>query len=511
MTAGRPTAAARPWSRFALAAGLAAGCAAVVAVPRGRAQPSPGDAADPTPPLPAHDTKLQWQSKAGKYRFDTGDRAIFKRRDPKTGLLVERVEDDLPVASEKQNADEAAAWAEVVRHADQFPAAELERHAAGDLTPDDLSQPVRRAFRFELLRFDGQLVRFRRVAPTAAVAENGPAALYEGVLVPVDESPANPLRIVFTAPPDGLPAPPPPAAGEPAGEWVATDRWVRFAGYFFKYAAIPGPGADPADTRSAGWTRAPVLVGKSVSPLPGPPAEATDLALAARYRVFRMVRDDAAMSRDPAHWEEAAAWTRTLLHARKFPQAELEAAALRDVSFADLFVAGSRAEFQFKLIHVKGRLIRVRKFDATGRLAEAGVPAWYEAWVVPDNEPRGNPLCVVLSELPEGVEPALRLSRAVTLAAYSFKRVRYESAEPDPKDPRQHLWKAAPLLIGRGLTPAAETGGGPGEWVRWFIPVIVGGVVFLAGSAVLLTRWFRAGDRRMRAEFEAARVKNPFE
>jgi hypothetical protein len=502
MSSGRPTAAAQLLTRFALAAGLAVGCAAAARAQSPAVPPAPADQPDDTPPLPPQAGDAKWRSKAAEaVRVPNPDRAIFKgRRDPKSGFVSGGIEDDRPLASEKQNADEAAAWAEVVVHAAGFAAADLEKNAATDLTTDDLTHPVRRYFRLELVRFDGTLTRLRRVAPTASVRErNGPEALYEGWLVPVDTSPANAVRVVFTALPDGFPAPPAPAAGAAAGDWLDVNRWVTFAGFFFKLATDPD-----------GSHRAPVLVGKSVTPLPGPPAEAAEVKLPTRYRVFRLVRDDAPISRDPAHWEEGAAWGRAVLHARRFDPAALEAAALKGVTFADLFQTG-REDYQFKLVALKGRLIRVKRMEPPKRLAEAGVADLYEAWVVPETEPRGNPVCVVLTELPEGVEPAPLMNRQVTVAGYFFKLFHYESAEPKKDDPTRHEWKKAPLLIGHGLSLVPEPEGGPTIWIRWFIPVIVGGIVTMALTAFLLSRWFRAGDRRARAEFENARLnQNPF-
>lgn len=508
MSSGRPVAAAQLGYRFALAAGLVVGCAAGF----GRAQspavppPAPADPIDDTPQLPGQDAKraneLKWKAKAGAFRLDT-NKAHFNRTDPRTGVTTWNIEDDRPVASDRQNADEARAWADVVVHAHGFAAADLEKAAAADLTPDDLTQPLRRHFRLELVRFDGTLTRLRRVAPTAGLVEGGgPPALYEGWLVPVDESPANPVRVVFTALPDGFPAPPAPAAGDPAGGWLEVNRWVAFAGYFFKLATDPD-----------GTHRAPVLVGKSVTPLAGPPAEATDPKLPTRFRVFRLVRDDAPISRDPVHWEEGAAWNRTLLHARKFDAARLVEEARKDtgtrVTFADLFQTG-REDYQFHLVQIRGRLIRVKRMESSKRLAEAGVPYCYEAWVVPHDEPSGNPVCVVLTELPEGVEPAPLMNRTVTVAGYFFKLFHYESAEPRKDDPTRHEWKKAPLLIGRGVVLAPEDADGPAVWASWFVPLIVGGVVGLALTAFLLSRWYRAGDRRAREEFENARVTNPF-
>jgi hypothetical protein len=495
MSFGRPGPAAQLGSRFALAAGIVLACAA-----GGVAQP-PGDQPDDAPPLPPQDAKrfaeLKWRPKGGALAVPNPDRAIFQGRyDPKTKTVTGGIEDERPLASEKQNADEAAAWVEVVSHAHGLAAADLEKHAANDLTPDDLTQPQRRYFRLQLLRFDGTLTKFRRVTPTKALAEGGMAALYEGWLVPVDESPSHPLRVVFTELPTGFPVPPAPAAGEPAGEWFNTNRWVTFAGFFFKLVA------------DADAPRAPLLVGKSVTPLPGPPAEATDVALNTRYRIFQLVRDNAPINRDPTHWEETAAWTRAVIHARKFEVAALHAAARKGVTFADLFLDG-RSDYRFKLVEMRGRLVRVKPMERNPRLAEAGAAELYEAWVIPHDDPRGNPVCVVITELPEGVVPAVQMSYNVVVAGYFFKLFHYESAEPRKDDPARYEMKKAPLLIARGVTLVPDVDG-PGVWVSWFIPIIVGGIVFLALSAVLLSRWFRVGDDRARAEYEAARVKNPF-
>ena len=53
------------------------------------------------------------------------------------------IEDDKPLASEKQNPDEYNAWTEVVLHARQFPAAELEQARRPRPHPRDLTQPTR--------------------------------------------------------------------------------------------------------------------------------------------------------------------------------------------------------------------------------------------------------------------------------------------------------------------------------------------------------------------------------
>src|SRR5205823_250798 len=115
------------------------------------------------------------------------------------------------------------------------------------------------------------------------------------------------------------------------------DRWASFAGYSFKLLSYPGPEADPKDAKAGGWLTAPLLIGRTLTPLAGPPAEATAIALNKDLRVFKLIQDDQPMVRDPELWEEGAAWNRVVLHARKFTAEQLEEAARKDLDFAHLF------------------------------------------------------------------------------------------------------------------------------------------------------------------------------
>lgn len=466
------------------------------------------ETADDAPPLPPGEPK---RSPAAKYRIPNPDRAVFHGVKDRTGNRSGGIEDGKPLASEKQNPDEAAAWAEVVRHARQFPAAELEEHAARDLTADDLRHPVRRYHRLDLVRFDGTLTRARRVRATPAVSGGGgPAELFEARLVPAGDPPADPVCVVVTDWPAGLPAPPAVPAGKPAGAWADVDRWVRFAGYSFKLHLHPGPDADPADPQQVGWRAAPLLVGRSVTPAERPPAP---VSLDKNLRVFKLIQDDAPIARTAANWEEAAAWDRVVRHARQFTQAELEAAGRRDLTFADLFTAG-RSAYRLDLVRLEGRLVRVKAVPVSDRLTAAGVTTLYEAWLIPQDQQRqGHPVCLVLSELPPGIEPTPAgelTNRWVSAAGYSFKLLWYESAEPDSKNPGKNDWKKAPLLIGRSLTVRDGDGPATGSWSSEFAPLLAGGLALVALSGLGLAWWFRRGDRAARAAVANTRPANPF-
>ncbi len=446
---------------------------------------------------------------AAKYRIPNPDRAIFTGTKDRFGIPHGGIEDDKPLASEKQNSNEYNAWTEVVLHARQFTAAELEQHAARDLTPDDLTFPIRKYFRLDLVGFEGKLTKLRRVRATRALEAVGVKEVFEGWLVPVDESPLNPVCIVFTELPGDFIKLPELEKGKDAGEPVEVDRWVRFAGYFFKLMLYPGPDADPANSLGAGWKKAPLLVGKSVTPLPGPPAAATGIRFSEEeknLRIFKLIRDDAPRAREENLWEEVAAWDRVILHAHKFSPTELEQAARNDLGFADLFTDG-RLDYKLDLVKFKGEIRLVRETESTRRIVEAGIPKLYEAWLAPNDQP--NPICVILSELPPGHDPKSLKGQYVSVAGYSFKRMHYESGERRKDSPDRYVWKAAPLLIGHSVV-LLERHDVTAGWSEWFFPGIAAGIVFLVGAALILTWWYRSGDRMAREEIAAVRHQNPF-
>lgn len=497
--------------RTALAGLVVATVVAVAGVAAGQSPlppvvtPGPDDL-DTRPPLPPEEPKRP--TIAAEYRFPNPN-----------ALIYHKIRDHAPVQSEAENREEYQAWTEAVSFAQSKAAAGLERHAARDLTPEDLIESVsdrafvngQSVFRLELVRFDGKLLKVERVEPSKALAERGVKALYRGWLLPADEPPSMKVCVAFTDLPAGVEVGDPPA-----------DRWASFAGYFFKVIPYPGPHADvkPDPTggppRKTGWLAAPLLVGRSVTPLPGPPPEASQIPLNKNLRIFRRIHDDYRMPTRTENWEEYSAWARVALHARKFSPAELEGAARRDVSFADLF-REHRLQYQLELVRFEGRLIALRRQESPAQLAEAGVPEWYEGWLVPAEETAGgNPVCVVLTELPEGLEPQPAkkgqplMNRWVSVAGYSFKLFRYESQETKKDNPRENVRKRAPLLIGRSVTlhddPATSV---RDDWRYGFVLPMVGVLTAIVAVALGLGWYFRRGDRRVKAEVDA-RTHNPF-
>ena len=469
---------------------------------------TPLDDQSPSPPA-----EPKRQAEVAETAIPNKDAAIFQgRRDaqgdriPNTGIV-----DFEPVAAETVNPDEYQAWHTVVLHARQFSAEQLERNAATDLTRDDLTatpsgQPTanpRVAYRLSLLRFDGQLVKVRRVPASRSLVEAGTDETYEGLLLPLGEPfPADrdkvlayAVWVVFTELPEPLAA----LRQRPPREWLEVNSWATAAGYFFKVKQ---------DVRE---DPVPVIIGKSVRLLSGPPVPPGDnpAALDKNLRVFRLIKDDAFIAKAEENWEEVSAWNRVLLHARRFPPEELERYANGDLKFADLFL-DSRRDYKLDLVRFEGRLIQLSKVKPSEKLAAAGVETAYEGWIVPRNEPRGNPICVFFTDPPEGIEGTGRVNKWVSFAGYFFKLLRYRSAERDEKDPSRNVVKRAPLLLGRAVIPRPDPDVPVtlawGSFATTATIVVIGLVV----AALGLTVYFRRSDRRARQEIEAHRIRNPF-
>lgn len=451
----------------------------------------------------------------------------FAVKDPDR-IMFAKIEDFKPVADEVANKGEYDAWCEIVSHAKQFSAADLESHAARDLSVIELRKPLRVTFRTELVRFDGQVVCARRLDAPKHFKDNpesGVKELYEVRLIPTDESPLDPISVVFTDLPaalDAVKARPMRKndAGDSLGvsEWVLFDDkdgkyagpkvWASAAGYYFKTMSVPGEEANSV-------VAVPVLIGKSVTPLSGPPAApGTDpTAIDTKARLFRHIKDEAPLFHEQpgeTQWE-LAAYTRVLLHANRFTAEQLEEHAIKDVKFADLFL-DTRTSYRMKTVRFEGRLIALKKKEANPELRAAGVDQVFEGWLVPANEPRGNPVRIDFIAPLDGVEPTGRVNKWVSFAGYSFKKIKYESAEEDPERKGKNLFKFAPLVIGKAPIGRPDPDGPTtsAAWASFVLWAIVGGVLLIA-SAGVLTWYYRGGDRKAKAAMDAVRGKNPFD
>ena len=496
----RPSA-VRSW----LALGILA-CAGIVAAAQ------PPVTANPDDRLPRPVGERSRPVDAQKYQIPNRDRAIFQgHRDPGTGRISGGITDFDPIARETTNKLEYDAWHEVTVHAAQFSSRELEGYAVRDATRDELIGSTRKHYRLELLRFDGKLTKARRFPASTSLQKSGTLEMYEAFLVPLAEPPTKTISVIFTELPEELAA----IRQAPDNQWMPIDRWAMAAGFFFK-AMKEAPGADPV----------PVLIGKSVRLMEEPPVgpdPVNPAAIDKNLRIFRSIGNDAPSASGNENEEEVLAWTRVLLHARRFSPEELEEHARTDLSFFDLFNDGrwidkdgrerfdGKRDHKLELVRFEGRLVKLDKMPPSRALREAGVESGYEGWLVPRDEPSGNPMCIVFTEPIEGVEVSGRVNAWVSFAGYAFKLLRYESGEKDRGDPSRHMWKRAPLLLGHSAIVRPDPDGA--ATVSWgsFFTIATTIVLGLIAAALGLGWWYRRGDSSARREIAASRTRNPFD
>lgn len=200
-----------------------------------------------------------------------------------------------------------------------------------------------------------------------------------------------------------------------------------------------------------------------------------------------------------------------LLHAHRFTTDDLTADARRDVSFYDMMdEKGRRDELRFELILIEGRLKRLKQITSLARLKSAGMDDLYEAWIYPTGGRGNDPVCVILSERPAGLEPADDFTPAVpvTTAGYFYKVLEYQSNQPNPKDPERTMFRRAPLLLGRGAITRQEPAALNASVTDLVtVSLAFGGVLLLA--LLGLAYWFRRSDAGSRRAY-VNKLRNPY-
>jgi hypothetical protein len=274
-------------------------------------------------------------------------------------------------------------------------------------------------------------------------------------------------------------------------------------------ALVLGVGSTFAQQQGSGEEGSPVSKAGQTPPAKLEPAEES-VALP-KLDDFGFIEWDAPVRSQDQSPEEHRAYNTILEFARGFPAAKLEARAARDLTVNDL-LSKTGQDYQFDLIYFEGRLKQLTKMKPTRTLKEAaGVETMYEGWLFPKDE--YNPVAVVFTELPAGLEPAREMSRWVGFAGYYFKMMRYESREKAAGDADRNKVRRTPLLLGKTVTlltpPEEETAL---SWRGTFVPTVVGMIGLVALTALGLTFWFRRGDRAVRASVDRHRAgANPFE
>jgi hypothetical protein len=240
-------------------------------------------------------------------------------------------------------------------------------------------------------------------------------------------------------------------------------------------------------------------------PAPKPPADPTVSCPWAEY-----IEDDEPVASLKKNSAEYNAYTWFVLMARQVSADDIARHVNEKLSFPNLFGV-ERGIFRGEIVRGKGRLKRLRWIGPTQALKAEGVKDLYEAWVF-DPAYDGNPYCVVVTELPEGLKPAEEMDRWVSFEAFFFKRYKYQTAETvERQGQKRPVFRLAPLLIGRTLrleaappAPANPNLSFSDSFVRGAVASVLALMAIVAG----VTWWLRREDRRTRSRLSAAR--NPY-
>jgi hypothetical protein len=238
------------------------------------------------------------------------------------------------------------------------------------------------------------------------------------------------------------------------------------------------------------------------------PSEEELVRLDKNFEYFRSVEDDAPIiargqqisdvRKGTAAANELKAYDYVLAYAKRQPVERLKKYATRNVPVANLF-RPIRQDYLRELLHFEGKLSLVLAMKPTEDLKSlAGIDQLYEAWIVP----RGSDklVCVVVSELPEGVQPGDNQNVWVSFDAYYFKLWHYETRQPlkDAKDKDKHQWERAPLFLGRTFEVTGPvTADAAAPYSGSMLGALAGGMALLIALAVGFTIWFRRGDRNI--------------
>jgi hypothetical protein len=222
-----------------------------------------------------------------------------------------------------------------------------------------------------------------------------------------------------------------------------------------------------------------------------PPPSAPKLDLQDKH-----VEDRAPIRSMKENRDEFLAYCDAVMTARFTPAAAFARSARRDLTFAHLFEQPKR--YRGEVAHVEGRMRRVRHLEADSFLWSQGVHDLYEGWIFDFNLYGAQPVCVLFTDLPPGMNVGEQTDFPVVFDGYFFKRYRYEGADK--------RWHDTALLIGRQPILVADVApssrGALSATFRWTVVAIVAGIIGLIAG---LGWWYRQGDRRVRAQVSASR------
>jgi len=267
---------------------------------------------------------------------------------------------------------------------------------------------------------------------------------------------------------------------------------------------------------------ASMALGQSSGPEPGQtprpkseppvlPSEEESVRLDKKMRQFYAVRDDAPfryrgkeMGGVPevnAANDELEAYNYTIEFASRKDPALLRKYSDKKVPWGNLY-GEIRHDYLRELLHFEGKMVFLAPFKPTDSLVAAGITTLYEAWLYPTGSP--ELICLVVTELPKGVEPGENLNVWVSFDAYYFKYMQYQSRQEKPKEKQaagadKQQWRRAPLFIGRTFEKLDYTEPEVAFFSGGMFYGVLGALLVLIAVGAALSFWFRRGDRAIKA------------
>jgi hypothetical protein len=207
------------------------------------------------------------------------------------------------------------------------------------------------------------------------------------------------------------------------------------------------------------------------------------------------VRDKTPIVSRRENEEEFKAYCLAIVFAHTTPADAFRRGASLDVTYAHLFEEPDK--YRGKVVHVTGRLKRVRRLDADPEIRETyEIPYVYEGWIFDPAIYGANPMCLLFTDLPPGIEVAETMDRRITFDGYFFKKYRYKGGDG---------WHDCPLLIGHSPTALSESAANVDILPRWILTTFAGVVIGTAALALGLALWYRRGDAKVRTAMASRR------
>jgi hypothetical protein len=192
--------------------------------------------------------------------------------------------------------------------------------------------------------------------------------------------------------------------------------------------------------------------------------------------------------------DEAFAFLNVLITAHQTPATAFANGTRRDLAYVNLF--NETSHHRGEVVHVEGRMRRLIRYDPPAQGVAVGMRDYFEGWIFnPDLYGPNGAICIIFTELPDGLQPAEKMDRRVAFDGYLFKRYAYKSG--DARKATQH--REAPLLIGHAPVVRAALPEEASPTVL-FTPLMLGVLVFIGAALVLIVFlgwWFGRGDHKV--------------